>query len=217
MKLRIMNEAQPQPRPRTQPEIRAYRRQTLLRAALEAVARHDIAGATVDRICGLAGASRGLIGHYFSGKEELLVATLEAWFDEGLQNKREVAARTGLDARQKLGVIVRLSFTPPTYRPEVIGAMQAFVNASRSKPAFRAPLKAFSQSWRKLVAPLFTEAANSGGTTCNAEQAAVGLLMLLDGLWGSLAVGKDGITIEQAIKICEDYIDHSLRASPDNP
>ncbi len=204
-----MNDAptQLQIRPRTQPEIRAYRRQTLLRAALEAVAQHDIAGATVDRICALAGASRGLIGHYFSGKEELLVTTLEAWFDEGLRNKKEIAAREDLSPRQKLNEMVRLSFTPPTYRADVIGAMQAFVNASRSQPAYRAPLKNFSQSWRRLVTPLFEEAAGTEGKTCDANQAAVGLLTLLDGLWGSLAVEKDEITIERAIKICDNYID----------
>lgn len=203
-----MNEARkPQRRPRTQPEIRAYRRQALLRAALEAVAQYDITGATVDRICALAGASRGLIGHYFSGKEELLVATLEAWFEEGLQNKRQVVAKRDLEPRQKLSEIIRLSFTPPTYRPDVIGAMQAFVNASRSMPAYREPLKGFSQSWRRLVAPLIQDAASAAGKKCDGEDAAIGLLMLLDGLWGSLAVGKDGMTVARAIRICDDYID----------
>ncbi|WP_282607611.1 TetR family transcriptional regulator C-terminal domain-containing protein [Pelagibius sp. Alg239-R121] len=197
-------------RPRTQPEIRVYRRQALLRAALEAVAQHDIAGATVDRICRLAGASRGLIGHYFSGKEELLVATLKAWFDEGLEKKREVIAAADLEPHEKLRRIVRLSFTPPTYRPAVIGAMQAFVNASRSMPAYREPLKRFSQSWQALTAPLFNEAAKLRGCRCDAEQAAVGLLMLLDGLWGSLAVGKDNMTVERAIKICDDYLESCL-------
>ena len=197
-------------RPRTHPEIRAYRRQALLRAALEAVARYDIAGATVDRICALAGASRGLIGHYFSGKEELLVATLEAWFDEGLRNKREVVANQDLAPHEKLSQIVRLSFTPPTYRPDVIGAMQAFINASRSMPAYREPLKRFSQSWRAVVSPLIGEAAKARGQRCDADQAAVGLLMLLDGLWGSLAVGKDGMTVERAIKICDDYVESCL-------
>lgn len=207
------SQADPRLRPRTQPEIRAYRRQTLLRAALEAVAQHDISGATVDRICALAGASRGLIGHYFSGKEELLVATLEAWFDEGLQNKKAIAARQDLTPRQKLSEIIRLSFTPPTYRADVIGAMQAFVNASRSQPAYRDPLKRFSQSWRRLVAPIFAETASAALRECDAKQATVGLLMLLDGLWGSLAVDKDGLTIEEAIKICDDYVDGCLKPS----
>ena len=75
-----------------QSEIREFRRSSLLHAALVTVAEFDIEGATVARICARAGASRGLISHYFSNKEELLVAALRGLFDEAQALKESIAA-----------------------------------------------------------------------------------------------------------------------------
>ena len=53
---------------RTHSETRLFRQKALLKAALVTVAKFDIEGATVARICAEAGASRGLITHYFANK-----------------------------------------------------------------------------------------------------------------------------------------------------
>ena len=56
---------------RESPEIR---RQLLIEAAERCLAEHGIQGFTIDRICREAKVSRGLISHYFAGKDDLLAA-----------------------------------------------------------------------------------------------------------------------------------------------
>ena len=192
--------------PRTRAENRAYRRASLIRAAMETVASHDIVGATVERICRQAGASRGLIAHYFDSKEELLVAALQAEFDEAMEEKQAILRDPALSPVEKLRRIARTSFTPPTYNHIDMSAWQAFTNASRSSPAYRKPIRRVGFALRRMTEPLFAQAARESGVEIDADAAAFGLIALIDGLWGSLATGKDDATPESAIAICDAYI-----------
>ena len=205
------------PRPRTRAENRAYRRASLIRAAMETVARHDIAGATVERICRQAGASRGLIAHYFNSKEDLLVAALQAEFDEALEMKQAILRDPDLPAAEKLRRIARTSFTPPTYNQTDMAAWQAFTNASRFSPAYRKPIRRVGFALRRMAEPLFAEAARDAGVTIDADGAAFGLVALIDGLWGSLATGKDDATPGSAIQTCDAYIRGCLAGGLEEP
>ena len=202
--------ARTEPARRNQAENREYRRQSLLNAAISAVAKHDIAGATVEKICAEAGASRGLIAHYFDSKEELLLAALTNWFDLALGIKKDIHSDTELDAEQKIRKIAYSSFDNPSYSWETAAAWQAFTNASRHNPAYAQPIREASRKANAVTAPLFEKAGQDRGMALDGHTAAVGLYILDDGLWNSLATGKDNLTIKQAKAYCDAYIDGCL-------
>lgn len=193
-------------RPRIQAENRSFRKESLLRAAIESVAEYDISGATVERICTRAGASRGLIAHYYASKEDLLVAALNSKFDDALRVKESIAKDLALTPVTKIELIAQSSFESPTFDWETVAAWQAFTNASRSIPVYDKPIRRLSQTFRKMVGPLFKAAANDRSMTIDSEAAAFGLLALIDGLWGSLATGKDGASPEEGPARCKAYI-----------
>ncbi len=195
---------------RTQAENRVYRRRRLLDAAIRAVARHDIHGATVERICAEAGASRGLIAHYFDSKEALLLAALEEWYRQSIAIKSTIAANTDLTAEARLRLVAHSSFTPPTYRWEMAAAWQAFTNASRYHPDFARPIRRTCCRVTAIVRELFEGAAQERGIEIVAAQCALGLYILDDGLWNSLATGKDRLTRKSAQALCDRYIDGCL-------
>ena len=174
------------------------------------MARYDIEGATVERICSQAGASRGLIAHYFESKESLLLAALESWFHTALEIKTHIAEDTSMHAEQRIREIAYASISPPTYSWEIASAWQGFTNASRHNPAYAKPIRDASRYVNKLVAPLFAEAADDLGVELDAEVAAMGLYILDDGLWNSLATGKDKLTLAKARACCDRYIDGCL-------
>ena len=196
---------------RRQSEIRAFRRDSLLRAALEIVAEHDIEGATVARICARAGASRGLISHYFKNKEELLVAALHGLFDEAQALKDAIAADSSIDPIERIRRVAHSSFQAPIYCWEMAAAWQAFTNTSRYNSAYQAPIAESTQKSIATVVPLFEQTASKRILRIDADQAAMGLFILIDGLWNSLATGKDGLQTEQAIAHCNIYIDGCLK------
>jgi TetR/AcrR family transcriptional repressor of bet genes len=198
------------PQRRTQAENREYRRTSLLEAAIATVAKHDITGATVERICAQAGASRGLIAHYFDSKEELLLAALTSWFDLALGIKKQIAGSQNLSAEEKIHRIAYSSFDNPSYSWETAAAWQAFTNASRHNQAYAKPIRNASRYSNAITEPLFREAALDRRIELDARKAAVGLYILDDGLWNSLATGKDNLTIRQAKAYCDAYIDGCL-------
>ncbi len=194
-------------KPRRQAEIREFRRRSLLHAALATVAELDIEGATVARICSRAGASRGLIAHYFSNKEELLVAALDGLFDQAQALKREIAAQTSLPPLERIRAIAHSSFRPPIYSWETAAAWQAFTNASRHRPAFRNPLRRSGEQSVATVTPLFESLADDPGLRIEPGAAAAGLFILIDGLWQRLASDGDTLSAQQAMAHCDIYID----------
>jgi len=198
------------PRRRTQAQNREYRKKSLLAAAIVTVAKYDIAGATVERICSQAGASRGLIAHYFDSKEELLLAALTNWFDLALGIKKKIAMDDQLDAEAKIRQIAYSSFDNPSYSWETAAAWQAFTNASRHNRAYAKPIRNASKFSNSVTEPLFKEAAQNNEIELDSKKAAVGLYILDDGLWNSLATGKDNLTITQAKAYCDSYIDGCL-------
>lgn len=190
-----------------QAENRRFRRQSLLRAAIATVARYDIQGATVERICAEAGASRGLIAHYFDSKEELLLAALEDWFQTAIQKKHEVVEDESLSAEQRIRQIASLNFTAPSYSWENAAAWQAFTNASRYNPAYADSIRSASRKVRRLLKPLFEKAARDHRLQIDAGFAARSLYVLIDGLWNSLATGKDDLKVSSARKVCDQFVD----------
>ena len=190
-----------------QAENRRFRRQSLLRAAIETVARYDIQGATVERICAEAGASRGLIAHYFESKEELLLAALEDWFQTAIKVKREIARDKSLSAEQRIRRIASSNFSAPSYSWENAAAWQAFTNASRYNVAYANSIRSASRKVRRLLKPLFEQAARDQEVQIDAGFAARSLYVLIDGLWNSLATGKDELKVSNARKVCDKFVD----------
>ncbi len=191
---------------RTQAENRVFRRESLLGAAISAVARYDITGATVERICGLAGASRGLIAHYFDSKNDLLLAALNSLFNDSLKIKREIAGDELISAQTRIKMIANSNFVAPTFSLEKASALQAFTNASRHNAIYADPIHNASVGFCQIVAPLFKQSAMERNFKLDAKRAAIGLYVLTDGLWNSLATNKDQITPKDAMAQCDTYI-----------
>ena len=195
------------PARRSQSENRKYRRQSLLKAAILTVAKHDIAGATVERICAQAGASRGLIAHYFDGKEKLLIAALTEWFDMTLSIKKTIALDDSLSTEEKIRAIAHSSYDKPSYTWENAAAWQAFTNASRYNKTYAKPIRNASKFTNRVTEHLFRQVAKERTIKVDSKRAAMGLYILDDGLWNSLATGKDNLTIKMAKEYCDAYID----------
>lgn len=200
-------------KPRRQADIRAYRCDSLLRAALETVANFDIEGATVARICAQAGASRGLISHYFDNKEELLVAALTGLFDDAHSIKETIAGDTSITVLERIRSIAHVSFKEPIYSWETAAAWQAFTNRSRYNPAYQAPIRDSNQRLINTLIPLFETAAEQHLLRITPKDAAVGLVILLDGLWNSLSTNKDSLRLKQAMAHCDIYIEGCFKPS----
>jgi len=60
--------------------------------------------------------------------------------------------------------------------------------------------------FRRMTTPLFKQAAKELDYELDAKRATIGLYVLTDGLWNSLATKKDRITPRDAMAQCDTYI-----------
>lgn len=201
-------------RPARQADIRTFRREALIRGVLNSIADHGMAGTTVETIAKAAGVSRGLLGHYFKSKDDLLVESYrrlaETWADE--VGRRARAA--GRDADLRLKAMAEALMTPPVFEKKILAAYLAFWNVARNSKPIRAVNRRYNNSYRKTITRLFARAAKEKGVQIDAEDAAIGLLAIFDGLWLELAVDPKIYTPARAIKVCHIFIDRMLGGPP---
>ncbi len=193
-------------RPLTQAENREYRRRTLLEASVRTVAKQGIEGATIAKICAEAGASRGMSAHYFSSKEDLLAACLSKMFSDALDIKRAIGTDNTSDPLPLIYRCAAASFEPPGFDRDVLAAWQAFTSASRYTERYHGIIQENSQQMMTFYLNLFNQASTENSLRISAEQATLGLLALLDGLWSNIALNKNALTTEDAIQACNSYI-----------
>ena len=84
-------------------EKSAVSRQRILTAAMEEISRKGYEGASLSTLCAEKEISKGLIYHYFSGKDELYLLCVEQCFDAFTACLTQAAEALHGPAREKLG------------------------------------------------------------------------------------------------------------------
>ncbi len=197
-------QSQSKPHGRAQP---ADRRRELIAATIRSIAEHGFADTTVERICAAAGVSRGLIGHYFAGKDDLLFATYRQLSDELAGETARRAQRHGGDPLAKLRATVEVSFRPPVFHRDKLAVWLAFWSEARTAPALGALNRDLYRDYRASITRLMAEAARARGVALDAHRAALTLTALFDGLWLEWSLDPEAFSPETAEAACLDFLD----------
>jgi AcrR family transcriptional regulator len=75
------------------PELEAIRKNQIIEAGMQVIARQGCANVTMDDICKAAGLSKGGLAHYYRSKRELFKAVFTAFFEHIFQRSRDTMAR----------------------------------------------------------------------------------------------------------------------------
>jgi AcrR family transcriptional regulator len=130
-------------RRRTQAERRAEAESRVLAAAAELVAEKGIDGLTLAEAGERAGYSRGLAGHYFNSKDELLAAMAESIHDEFNVLRRE--RQRGTTGFATLMATIDASFERPAVGLTRMRAYLAVLMGAAHKPALAEAVAAFNR------------------------------------------------------------------------
>lgn len=200
----------PRRRPRSQPEINAQRRIDLVEGAIRSVASHGLAGTTVQTISVAAGASRGLLAHYYGSKGALMLAAYRHLCDTIAQSMGDAARASGPAAAARLDAMVVAVFSPPIFEPVKLAAFLSFWHAARTDSAMAAINHELYRDYRAVVARLFERAAAERNATVDGRTAALGLIALIDGFWVELTIDPSAYSVDQARGVCRAYVDRFL-------
>lgn len=197
-------------RPSTQKEIQVFRRLALVEGALQSIATHGLHGTTVQTISELSGSSRGLVNHYFKNKDELIVAAYRHLAGEWENRVSAFMRESGKSAETRLKALATASFHADVLDPKWLKAYLAFWSEAQHSDSLRDVNRDVNTHYRDAVTRLFARAGQEKCCAVDAENAAIGLLALIDGLWLQLAVHTADLDSSRAQATCHTYIDRLL-------
>jgi len=210
--------------PRFERQLPEERRRALIVATIDCLKAHGHEGMSVRRISAAAGVSIGLINHHFPNKDELVAQAYRHFNDQLVAGLRQAVddERLRLDdavavgaaagqagrSRQRLSAFFRASFSPPNLDRDVLTAWIVFWGLLRHSPQIQRVHSEAYGGYLDLVRQMLTELETDRGPfSLPCHLAAVGLTALLDGLWLEWCLDPGTFRPDQAITLCEKWVD----------
>lgn len=200
---KVANSDRKQPRTAS----KEVRRQQLIDATIESIAKHGLTGTTMTTVTREAGLSLGLANFHFSTKQNLLEETLRYLADEHHQFWKKSYQKASLAPEAKLEAIVAAHFHPTICKRKKIAVWYGFFGEAKSRA-----------SYRKLVADIDAERFNLSTRLCrniiqqggyeniDPENIAMTLEGLYDGFWLNILMYPKEFTRFDAMRRIQEYL-----------
>ncbi|AMD56770.1 hypothetical protein AWN88_00320 [Agrobacterium tumefaciens] len=196
-----------EPRQKRKPSrIAQERRRELIEAAIRNIAADGYDAVTIATICEEAGFSRGLIGHYFSGKDALLLEAVKVVAEELGAAIKVATKAAGTDPVARLHALISASFTPPGFTPDKVAVWVSLTGSARWSPDLA---KIYTDIWREYregVSRLFERASKKLEVKLDPGLTALTFSHLVEGLWVGWAADPGSITPALAEECCHNYV-----------
>jgi TetR/AcrR family transcriptional repressor of bet genes len=185
------------------------RRRLLIEAAERCLAAHGIQGFTIDRICREAGVSRGLISHYFAGKDALLVAVYRSSLYGAITDRMAVAGSAATPTA-RLAAMIDVAFLPETFRRANLLVWLALWGAVATNPKLQKVHRSLYRDYRARLAEEIAAVAAERRMTLDAAALARNAIALIDGLWLEWCLDPHALTPADARAACLGLIEAQL-------
>lgn len=139
------------------------RRNQLIDAAIESIAKHGLGGTTILRVARRAELSAGIVNFYFQSKDGLLLATLERVDRDFERCQRDALRHAGDDPADQLDALIEAGFDPAVCNPERVAVWTAFWGEARSRADYMRVCGRREAEEAQRAVQLFERIAHSGG------------------------------------------------------
>ena len=185
--------------------ISEIRRQELRQAAYEVLQTEGMAGATIEKVAQKAGASKGIVLHYFKTKQKLFEDTMR-YANVVVRNEVVRRMRRAHSPDQRLWAIIEGNFSPEFFTPAICHAWLALCAEVPREPQLARIQRVVHARMRSNLLTALTALLPSG----QCETVALGISALIDGLWLRLGLRSDGMTAPDALTQMADYLGHRI-------
>lgn len=156
------------------------RRNDLIVGTLRSIQKHGYQNSTIQTISEEIGLSRGLVSHYFEGKDDLLIAAFQHLNAELDIEARAAIRAAGPDPFLRLLAVALLTFARD--RPYSQVSLH-FWSSALSNPKALEHHRELWGRYRHYVERLMTRAAATRSLTLDIRRSAIMFTQLVDGLW----------------------------------
>ena len=174
------------------------RRQQLIEATIDVMARKGYSGTTMLDVAKAAGLSSGIVNFHFETKEKLLVETLKYLADEYRANWHKALNGAGSDPADKLIALLFSDFNPEICTPRKLAAWCAFWAEAQSRPTYLEHCGSNDEEYSAIVHELCRAIIKKGRYALSPELIGRALDALLEGLWLDLMTMAKPYSLEDA-------------------
>lgn len=202
-----MAQIEPKTAPNSRIVAKDRRRQQLIKATINCIAKRGIAGTTMADVTQDAGLSLGIVNLHFQSKDKLFEETLLYLSDEYDAFCANALKKAGHTAAEKLTALAELDFSPKVCDRKKLAVWFAFWGEAKSRPTYLQICAENDRKYNDVVAKLCEDLVVDGGYTDIRPQAfAIGLAALTNGLWLDLLMTPNEINRNMARDISFDYL-----------
>lgn len=170
-------------------------------------------GCSVRKICERAGAALGSLNYHFGTLNDLLAASyLDLAYT--LMDKAIVKSQSTKSARQKLSFFIQETFGDAVLQRKILRAWVVFWSMIDRAPQIKAAHDSSNQAFRVFLEQSFTELGTDHAVTPSPRLAAIGLTAIIDGLWLEWCLSSDTFSSDDAIILCEQWVDAACSRRP---
>ena len=176
------------------------RRQQLIEATIDTLARRGYAATTLADVAKTAGLSGGIVNFHFESKEKLLVETLRALAAEYRTNWRSALAMAGKSPAERLEAILSADFNEVVCTQRKLAAWCAFWAEAQSRPTYLDHCSANDEEYQETITRVVGEIIREGQYPYDAAHIARGLEAMMEGIWLDMMTMQSPITREEGMK-----------------
>jgi TetR/AcrR family transcriptional regulator, transcriptional repressor of bet genes len=181
------------------------RRASLIKATIAEIGAVGSLEVTVSRIARRAGMSSALAHHYFGSKEAIFLAAMRHVLTlYGAEVRGALASAEGAAGRAR--AVIRASFTPTSFRQEVVAAWLNFYVLAQTQDQARRLLNIYQTRLQSNLRHALRPVLGPRAVTV-ARQIAV----MIDGAYLHAALGLRAPDGAAASALIEDYLTQSLK------
>jgi TetR/AcrR family transcriptional repressor of bet genes len=187
--------------------IKHLRREQLIEATIDSIARHGFRKTTLSEVAKRAKLSQGIVNFYFKTKDNLLLETLEYLAEEYEATWRRAVAASGSDPVGALDAIIETDLGPAVCNRRKVSVWVAFWGESQSQPRFRKFCSRLSDDYLAQTREIISRIMDQGGHhQLDSDAIAHGLNAMIDGLWLSLMIDPKHFDRQAAKHACRNYL-----------
>ena len=168
---------------RSRKSSREDRRQQIIEATIERLARRGYAQTTLTDVAAASGVSHGLVNFHFGTKEKLLTETLLYLADEYRENWKGAMAGAAPSPAAQLNALLMADFNEKICTQSRLAAWCAFWGEAQSRPIYQEKCDAYDQACNRELEEVCARLIAEGGYGHNAARVARLLRVTVEGLW----------------------------------
>ena len=192
---------------RSRPATRAIRRQQIIGATIDSIAKRGFAETTLASVAKEAGVSQGILIFHFKSKDGLLVETLKTLDAEYRYNWQRVLETADGDPVLGVAALASADFLPPVCTQKKVAVWHAFYGEAKARPAF---LKICGERTVERSVAMATLCCAALETHPNPKSdghsVAMQLDAMADGLWLRLLTHPEHFDRKRALRIVHEQL-----------